>query len=154
MSGKGRVDQARAEVGVIRGIIAPRLPQKQEQRYVSSKGSDSVSGIGFGSVTVFRTRPTEGWEGCPTSKFIYRISPDYPDAWKRQGLQGTVHLQAVIAKDGSVQNVTVIDGDPLLAKSAANALKKWRYKPTMVNGEPVDVQTTIAIVFALNPVKK
>jgi protein TonB len=58
------------------------------------------------------------------------------------------------SEDGSVQNVTVIDGDPLMAKSAANALKKWRYKPTMVNGEPVDVQTTIAIVFALNPVKK
>jgi hypothetical protein len=52
-----------------------------------------------------------------------------------------------------VQNVTVIDGDPLLAKSAEKALKKWRYKPTMENGEPVEVQTTIAIVFALNPVR-
>ncbi len=53
-----------------------------------------------------------------------------------------------------MQNVTVIDGDPLLAKSAETALKKWRYKPTMVNGEAVDVQTTIVIVFALNPVKR
>jgi len=84
---------------------------------------------------------------------IHRVKPDYPDAWKREGIQGTVHLHAIITKDGSVQNITVIDGDARLAKSAEKAVKKWRYKPTMVNGEPVDVETTLAITFALNAVQ-
>ena len=70
-----------------------------------------------------------------------------------EGSQGTVHLRAIITKDGSVQNITVIDGDARLAKSAEKAVKKWRYKPTMVNGEPVDVETTLAITFALNAVQ-
>jgi TonB family protein len=85
---------------------------------------------------------------------INRVSPDYPDSWKRQGIQGTVHLSATINKDGTVRDVKVIDGIPLLVKSAETAMKQWRYKPTTVDGVPVDVQTTVAITFALNPVKK
>jgi TonB family protein len=81
---------------------------------------------------------------------IHQVPPDYPDAWKKDGIQGTVHLRATIAKDGSVQDVTVIDGDARLAKSAQKAVKEWRYKPTMLNGQPVEVHTTIAVVFALN----
>jgi protein TonB len=62
-----------------------------------------------------------------------------------------VHLRAIIAKDGTVQDITILDGDSHLAKSAEKAVKKWRYKPKMVNGEPVEEQTTIAVVFALKP---
>jgi TonB family protein len=85
---------------------------------------------------------------------IYKVSPDYPDSWKRQGIQGVVHLRATITKEGTVRDVTVIDGVPPLVKSAETAFKQWRYKPTTVDGVPVDVQTTVAITFALNPVKK
>lgn len=52
-----------------------------------------------------------------------------------------------------MQDVTVLDGDTRLAKSAEKAVKKWRYKPTILNGEPVEVQITIGVVFALNPAK-
>lgn len=104
------------------------------------------------SLCFAQDQPKAGQDVQPAT-LIHRVNPDYPDSWKRQGIQGTVHLRATIAKDGSVRDVKVIDGDPLLAKSAENALKKWRYKPTMVNGEPVDVQTNIAIVFALKAVK-
>jgi protein TonB len=103
------------------------------------------------SLCFAQDQPKAGQDVQPAT--LIRVNPDYPDSWKRQGIQGTVHLRATIAKDGSVRDVKVIDGDPLLAKSAENALKKWRYKPTMVNGEPVDVQTNIAIVFALKAVK-
>jgi TonB family protein len=80
---------------------------------------------------------------------IYKVSPDYPDSWKRQGIQGTVHLRATITKEGTVRDVTVVDGVPPLTKSAENAFKQWRYKPTTVDGVPVDVQTTVAITFAI-----
>ncbi len=85
---------------------------------------------------------------------IYKVSPDYPDSWKREGIQGVVHLRATITKEGTVRDVTVIDGVPPLVKSAETALKQWRYKPTTVDGDPVDVQTTVAFTFALTPVKR
>lgn len=84
----------------------------------------------------------------------YKVNADYPDSWKQQGIQGVVHLRATITKEGTVRDVTVVDGVPLLVKSAETAFKKWRYKPTTVDGVPVDVQTTVAFTFALNPVKK
>lgn len=85
---------------------------------------------------------------------VYKVNPDYPDSWKRQGIQGVVHLRATITKEGTVRDVTVIDGVPPLVKSAETAFKQWRYKPTTVDGVPVDVPTTVAFTFALNPVKK
>jgi len=85
---------------------------------------------------------------------IYKVNPDYPDSWKRQGIQGVVHLRATITKEGTVRNITVVDGVPLLVKSAETAFKQWRYKPTTADGVPVDVQTTVVFTFALNPVKK
>ena len=85
---------------------------------------------------------------------IYKVNADYPDSWKRQGIQGVVHLRATITKEGTVRDVTVIDGVTPLVKAAETAFKRWRYKPTTVDGVPVDVQTTVAFTFALNPVKK
>jgi TonB family protein len=86
-----------------------------------------------------------------TAVLVHRVNPDYPSDWKREGLQGNVHLRATIAKDGSVKDITVVDGDARLLKSAEKALKQWRYKPATKNGEPVEVQTTVVIAFALKP---
>jgi protein TonB len=58
-------------------------------------------------------------------------------------------LHAIIGKDGSVQNLEYVNGPPLLMKAAMDAIKQWRYKPTMLNGEPVEVDTTISVVFSL-----
>jgi protein TonB len=99
----------------------------------------------------FAQDPPKAGQNVQPAALIHQVPPDYPDAWKREGLQGTVHLRAIIAKDGTLQDITVLDGDSRLAKSAEKAVKKWRYKPKMLNGEPVDVQTTIAVVFALKP---
>jgi len=57
-------------------------------------------------------------------------------------------LEAVIGKDGSIQNLRVITGHPLLIKAAQDAVSQWRYKPTMLNGEPVEVVTTVTVNFA------
>ena len=95
----------------------------------------------------------KGEQDIQMAILVHRVNPDYPSQWKRDGLQGTVHLHATIAKDGSVKGITVVDGDARLAKSAEKALKQWRYKPAMRDGEPIEVHTTVAIVFALKPVQ-
>ena len=67
---------------------------------------------------------------------IHRVKPDYPDSWKREGLQGTVHLHVTISKDGSVRDIKVVDGDSRLAKSAEKAVKQWRYNLNPAHSEP------------------
>jgi protein TonB len=61
-----------------------------------------------------------------------------------------VRLHAVIAKDGSIKDLEVLSGDPLLADAALKAVRQWRYKPTLLDGQPKEVTTTIDVVFALN----
>jgi periplasmic protein TonB len=76
--------------------------------------------------------------------------PVYPAAARQQGIQGTVHLKALIGADGSIQELNVIDGHPLLAPAAIDAVKKWKYKPYLVNGKAVSVETTITVNFVLS----
>jgi periplasmic protein TonB len=104
------------------------------------------------SVCFGQDQPKVGQNVQPAT-LTHRVKPDYPDSWKREGMQGTVHLHVTIAKDGSVRDIKVVDGDSRLAKSAEKAVKQWRYKPAMRNGEPVEIQVTVAVVFALSSVQ-
>lgn len=81
---------------------------------------------------------------------LHTEPPVYPEKAKSRGLQGTVRLAAIIAKDGSVQNVQVVKGHCFLADSAVYAVKKWRYRPTLLEGKPVEVVTTVDVVFTLS----
>jgi TonB family protein len=85
------------------------------------------------------------------TKVLYRVDPVYPESAKAQGIEGSVVLQGVIAKDGSLLNVIVINklADPDLAAAALDAVKQWRYEPTRLNGEPVEVVTTMTVDFKL-----
>ena len=80
---------------------------------------------------------------------VNKVTPQYPPIAKTAHVAGTVILHAIIAKDGSIQELQYMSGPPLLMKSAMDAVKEWRYKPTMLNGEPVEVDTTISVVFSL-----
>ena len=64
-------------------------------------------------------------------------------------MQGAVVLEATISKDGLIENLRVVSGHVLLVDAAINAVQQWRYKPTMLNGEPIDVITTITVTFTL-----
>ena len=81
---------------------------------------------------------------------LKNVNPEYPKKARKQLVEGTVRLHAIIAKDGSVQNLEVLSGDPLLVDAALKAVRQWRYRPTQVNGSPVEVDTTISVTFALN----
>jgi len=80
---------------------------------------------------------------------VTQVKPVYPPEAKQAGVQGTVELQAVIGKDGRVQDIKVLSGHPLLAAAALDAVKNWVYRPTLLNGEPVEVSTTIDVNFTL-----
>jgi len=83
------------------------------------------------------------------AKMIRQVQPVYPQIAKTAHVSGTVILHAIIAKDGSVQELQYISGPPLLMKNAMDAVRQWRYQPTLLNGEPVEVDTTISVIFTL-----
>ncbi len=83
------------------------------------------------------------------SKKIYAPPPEYPQIAKMARVQGLVRLAAVISKDGTIQDLHLISGPPLLVNAAMQAVAKWRYQPTLLNGEPVDVDTEIDVNFTL-----
>lgn len=79
-----------------------------------------------------------------------RVTPTYPAIAKQAHIQGAVVLQASIGKDGNVQNVRVVSGPAMLSPAAINAVKQWKYKPYFLNGQPVEVETTITVNFRLS----
>jgi protein TonB len=83
------------------------------------------------------------------SKIASRVTPAYPALAKQQGVEGTVRFEATIDKDGHVSALSVVSGPPLLIQSAVDAVKQWVYDPTLLNGEPVSVVTTIDVNYTL-----
>jgi protein TonB len=80
---------------------------------------------------------------------IKRVQPTYPPLAKQARIQGHVLLQAEISKEGTIQNLQLISGHPMLAPAAIEAVKQWRYKPYLLNGEPVAVETQVDVNFSL-----
>jgi protein TonB len=80
---------------------------------------------------------------------IRRVEPGYPALARSARIQGTVVLQAVISKDGSIETLRLISGHPMLAPAAIEAVKQWRYRPYILNNEPVEVETQITVNFSL-----
>jgi protein TonB len=81
------------------------------------------------------------------AQVIYRKNPDYPSLARSAGAKGAVELVATIGTNGRVKSVKVIKGHPLLQKAAVDAVMQWQYKPTMLNGHPVETDTTITLNF-------
>lgn len=80
---------------------------------------------------------------------LFQPKPEYPPEAVKAGLQGTVRVEAVVGRDGSIKKLKVASGDPVLAKAASDAVSRWRYKPTLVGGKPVEVLTEIYVNFKL-----
>jgi periplasmic protein TonB len=81
---------------------------------------------------------------------VHRVEPIYPILAKQTGRSGRVELRAVIATDGSIQSLQIVSGDPLFYQSAMHAVRQWRYRPTVLNGEPVQIDTFITVVYNIN----
>ena len=87
--------------------------------------------------------------GVTEGNKIFAPTPQYPAIAKTARIQGSVVLAAIISKSGNIENLRVISGHPMLVQSALDAVKQWRYKPYYLNGEPVEVDTTITVNFTL-----
>jgi protein TonB len=81
---------------------------------------------------------------------VSKAEPVYPQLAKSARVSGVVHLAAIIAKDGTIQELHSLGGPALLIQAAMDAVKQWVYRPTLVNGSPVAVETTIDVNFTLN----
>jgi len=87
--------------------------------------------------------------GVMAARLVHRVEPDYPALAKDMHLTGTVELQARIGTDGTVQELEVVSGNPILARAAVAAVQQWRYQPTRLDGQPVEVDTHITVTFSM-----
>src|SRR5690349_11780738 len=88
--------------------------------------------------------------GVSQGLLIKKVQPAYPPLARQARIQGSVLLQAQISKEGTIEHLTLISGHPMLAPAAIEAVKQWRYKPYMLNGEPVAVDTQVVVNFTLS----
>jgi protein TonB len=88
--------------------------------------------------------------GVQAAKLIFGPRPSYPPLAKASRTQGTVKLQAIVAADGTIRNLHVMSGPPLLTRAAIDSVQQWRYRPTLLSGTAVEVITEIDVVFTLN----
>ncbi|MGP0018703.1 MAG: energy transducer TonB [Candidatus Sulfotelmatobacter sp.] len=108
----------------------------------------SVRSSSSGAVGVSRVRVSQG---VSQGLLIKRVQPDYPEAARQGHIEGTVVLQTIIDANGNVEEVTVTSGPPLLAPTAVDAVKQWKYKPYTFNGQPVKIETQVVVPFQLPP---
>jgi protein TonB len=80
---------------------------------------------------------------------IYRVEPVYPAVWRQIRRSGRVELRAIIATDGTMQLLQAVSGDPLFLQSAIDAVRQWRYRPTILNGQAVEVETLITVIYQM-----
>ena len=111
-----------------------------------------LGGLGTGPAPVVKAAPPRRVavsSGVMAGNRIGGENPQYPAIAKAARIQGTVVLQATISKNGTIENLRVISGPPMLQSAATQAVQGWRYKPYLLNGEPVEVETQVNVVFSL-----
>jgi periplasmic protein TonB len=119
----------------------------------SGRETSNVPG-GLGDMVVIPPRPVatkpllvSHWaEG----NLVYRLQPNYPAIARQTRVQGSVELRAVISKTGTIENLIVVSGHPMLSSAAIAAVRQWRYRPYLLNNEPVEVETEITVNFLLS----
>jgi protein TonB len=101
-----------------------------------------------------RTQPAPPRESNPprisqvaAGEPTYKVAPLYPQAARNAHIEGSVVMHAIIGIDGSIQQLRITSGDPSFAASAMDAVKKWRYRPYLLDGKPVEVETNIIVNF-------
>ena len=111
-------------------------------RYIDSEVFEALS-------TAPQPRVRQG-EKVTAASIIRQDLPHYPDEARKEHIQGKVILHVIIGTNGVVKNLELVSGDPALTDAAIEAVKKWRYKPTLLDGTPVEVDTTVTVTFQMN----
>ena len=88
-------------------------------------------------------------QGVTKGQLIYRVEPPYPPLALMARLQGQVQLKAIVSKDGTIKELELVSGSPMLAAAALRAVQQWRYRPFLLNGEAVEVETNVTVTFQI-----
>jgi TonB family protein len=130
--------------------VTPQPPVEAEAKPQIPSGTVSIS---FGTYPSIRVPPELKLQASAASlqigSLISRVDPIYPEDARRQNIEGTVKVHAIVGKDGAVQGMDGINGPPLLVSAALSALRQWRYKPTLLGDQPIETGQDITIVFQL-----
>ena len=86
-------------------------------------------------------------EGVMRTLLIKKVQPKYPEEARKKHVEGTVLMKTIISHEGDVQELTVVSGDPLLVPAALEAAKQWKYRPYLLHGQPVEIETQIMMNF-------
>jgi protein TonB len=116
------------------------------------KGTVSVSASPFPSIRVppeLKSQISKQGASLQIGQLLSRVEPIYPEDAEHQRIEGVVKLHAIIARDGSIQDIDQMSGPPLLVAAAANAVRQWRYKPTSLDGHPVEAAESVTVTFRL-----
>jgi len=125
-----------------------------------NRPGDGVQGADGPATSIFHTNPPPTVRpaqirSVPVSSgviegyILHRTTPVYPTIARTVGVSGTVALAATISRTGTIENLRVLSGHPMLRQAAIDAVQQWRYRPYLLNGQPVEVETTINVVFNL-----
>jgi protein TonB len=150
-------DQLTAPTLIPRSIktVVPEAPPSSG---LGSAGIDALGGNGPAS-SVFNAqarpdvkaaKPLAISAGVAVGLLIKKVEPAYPVIAKTARVSGTVVLQATITKTGAVANLRVVSGPAMLRQAALDAVRFWRYRPYKLNNEPVEIETTVNVIFTLN----
>jgi protein TonB len=126
-------------------VIFQMLPGKSKGKKTESANATDPNTAAAGS----ESKPVSLSPDTASTYLLQRVEPQYPDEARQQRIQGSVVLDAVVGADGAVRGLNPISGDPRLRSAAIEAVQQWHYKPYVVNGTPVDFETTVTINFTL-----
>jgi TonB family protein len=137
---------------LLRGRAALAESQTQYQEDIEEAGQwvQKMADMRTARTQAGAMRPAKRSVGAAAAQPFTKVDPAYPPLARQAKIQGTVRFRATIGKDGSVVNLELISGHPLLVAAAKAAAKQWTYKPTLLNGQPVEVVTSIDVNFSLN----
>ena len=149
----GKLDMPKESTGL-------RLTERPESLTIR------IEGVDFEDGTAWRKAGKPGSNGAQSgpgpsrvrvggavqsANLISHVAPVYPPLAKQARLQGDVVLEAVISREGDVTNLRVVSGHPLLVEAALTAARQWKYRPTLLNGQPVEVISQVTVPFTLEP---
>ena len=143
----GSSTQPKAESEAQEPVAAPAATS-----IATGTGGSELSGLVNTNAINARKAPQETLrisQGVSQGLIVKRVQPVYPEQARQMRVEGKVELQANISKSGSIAGVKQLSGDPLLGRAATDAVRQWKYKPYFLNGEPIEIQTQITVIFKL-----
>jgi TonB family protein len=130
------------------GVPLPPKPPRGGHAGGGAKPT-GVNGSQIGPSILSPSQPKPIGGHVQNAKVTKKVQPAYPATARQRGIQGMVRLSAIIGTDGRLHNIQVVSGHPMLTAAAVEAVKQWVYEPTLLNGQPVDVPTSIDLKFSL-----